>query len=383
MLGWGARGVQAGLLGGSGLAGHPCVLWLLEAMAPTVVPVRLVAGAVMAVAAGLGKRRPPRGGAPPDGLGASGPKAGADSPQDNYAAVSGNGAAEPQGHDQEDVDASLVHSAFMDALGHRDGDSLGRRLEDGWPVFVQFDLYLAYELRDPSATFFNAGALKAVAAFEVALRGLPEWDALCQLAHGEYRALCEPGTSFVGFAVPSRALSPGSAVPTALATDGRGGEALPAAAAVHLAGRHGLAEVLFPIGYGASATPDEGPTALRSAFRLLIQICTTADPESYRAEQNDELVERWKAFAGDVLMPFIREWSEDQDIIKIWFGGTDIETTEVTRALRGDLALAGTSLLVVLLCMAAHLRSALLAVGGLAAVGLSVPLSYVVLVLLK
>ena len=37
----------------------------------------------------------------------------------------------------------------------------------------------------------------------------------------------------------------------------------------------------------------------------------------------------------------------------------------------------------VLLCMAVHLRSALLSACGLAVVGLSVPLSYVVLVLLK
>eukprot|EP00929_Paragymnodinium_shiwhaense_P086849 TRINITY_DN47253_c0_g1_i1.p1 TRINITY_DN47253_c0_g1~~TRINITY_DN47253_c0_g1_i1.p1 ORF type:complete len:1345 (+),score=298.75 TRINITY_DN47253_c0_g1_i1:117-4151(+) len=293
-----------------------------------------------------------------------------------------------------DVQSSLKRSVFLEALKEKD-DS--RRLQNataddeslgGHKSVAVVDLYLAYELEDKTLPdgIFNARSVDEMARFERQLRELPGWKAFCGQTSTARRRLCEPGVSYVNYALASTVkYAPDGFTPEELQPDGQGREAISRFATLKVLHDQELEQLLLPSDTTWTADTDavaSSVTRLRSAFRFEI-----AGETAQLAHQ------KWKQFFQDELSSVLRSGTTSlaalasdgegaPSLLKVYFDGTSFADFEVAEALTGDLTLACGSATFVLLYLLFHTRSFLLSGLGLMLCVLSVPLAYVVTALI-
>eukprot|EP00928_Gymnodinium_smaydae_P057698 TRINITY_DN4090_c0_g1_i1.p1 TRINITY_DN4090_c0_g1~~TRINITY_DN4090_c0_g1_i1.p1 ORF type:complete len:1356 (+),score=309.88 TRINITY_DN4090_c0_g1_i1:153-4070(+) len=285
-----------------------------------------------------------------------------------------------------DVESAMLRDAFLSAVTaeKRRKASQRRRLEeaDGTNasaptvprMYTNVDLRIAYELEDTTYRHgaFHPQAVAEVADFELALRKLPGWLALCALTEPGYEHFCAEGVSYTQYFMPTlQKFQKESNAPSEIKLDGRGRETIPIAAALKVIFDADLQEVFFPKEAGSLAelTSDQSEKVLvvSSFFR-------------FRLPREELQSGKWEQFLGDVLIPRLRQGSGTH--FKVLFSGTGVETFQAREALWGDMMFAGGSASFVFAYMVFHIKSVLLSFLGLVICVLSVPLAYVILAVL-
>mmetsp|Transcript_45330 Transcript_45330/g.107862 ORF Transcript_45330/g.107862 Transcript_45330/m.107862 type:complete len:1589 (-) Transcript_45330:100-4866(-) len=333
-----------------------------------------------------------------------------------------------------DVDSSRMHDALLAALDYRDpagpsderrrlreslnisirpGEMISweddlvpeylpandsRRLQ-GLPLFKQFDLFVVYELNPGSGyqNLFDEFVLLEIANLENRLLGLPSWSKFCHETEGfNFVGLCNPGLSFVNYALPTMEIRSGGVIPNMFTFNGDGRDLLPAEIMFRMTELHDLNGIMLPESHSEAdpstlATSTGNIREIRTAFRFKVLCCTSADSSAYQSSQVSKFKEDWEVFLKEEVLPILQEpvpssWTDSNDEekypVNVWYTGDAIEGIEVMQTLVGDLYLAIGSMSFVLAYMVFHTRSCFLSFCGLITIFLSVPVSYVVFAML-
>lgn len=284
-----------------------------------------------------------------------------------------------------DIQVSVLRNAFLYALQFRSDE--GRRLQST-ALYKNFDLFIAYELRDDafSQTMLDIRILSDIVQFESNLRSFPEWQQMCQAADPIDQPLCNPGVSFANFALPSFNVSAGDVIPRSLIFDGSGRDPVPFEVTLRFLKQQGFNQVVLPSNFDEQ---EPALTFLRSAFRFRMLCCTTDDPISVQSQVIRRMRTTWDTFLRQRLVPMLRDAQKGNvegyqpDVagqawpFRVWFQGDDIQAVEMMDALMGDIKMALGSGIFVLVYLSLHTRSPVLSSLGLLLVVLTVPLSYV------
>lgn len=308
-----------------------------------------------------------------------------------------------------DVNTSVMQDVFIFALKYRETASGKRRLqqEEGssphlpelysekheasearrlqTTMFFGYEFSLLYELKQDGGSLVDTDVLLKLAHFEAELRKLPGYMDLCK--QGE-QSLCNPGISFMNFALPSKQVQAGAVVPSSLHFDATGFERVPLESALRVIEEKGLTNILLPKEF--MKRPSTPPSYLRSLFRFKFACCTTLDSISFQRATINKKKEVWKAFIAETLVPFLQKAHKGEVLgysekdggapfpVRVFFAGDFVQDLEVTQTLVGDLWLACGSLAFVLFYVVVHTQSILLSVVALILVVLCVPAAYVV-----
>lgn len=265
---------------------------------------------------------------------------------------------------------SFIEQRGLHAARLHKKEQNGRRLESERWLVSQFELRFYYDAA-PGA-ILTVDNLRAIAAFELKLRALPGWRALC--AEGRVRKVytCDPGASLLGYVFPTRVTWSNDSniiVPDALKLDGAARRPLPLDVAVRLS--EGMRDTFFPTGEEPTST-----SQLRSQFSFRMKCCKDGSPASMIAAWQENVDKEWDAFLETEILPAVREAKLLDGAIEVHCDGSSM-ISPVLETLMNDLHWAGGSMAFVLLYLAFHTNSAMLSILGLITVFLAVPLAYV------
>lgn len=275
------------------------------------------------------------------------------------------------------TNSSTLRDTFEAAMESR---TQARRLQ-GALLYKQFDLYIAYEVTGSSASVFDHEVLQRISAFEADLRSKASWKALCEQANVEnLRRLCDPGLSLATYGLPSLQMEVGKIVPSNMAFDGQGRDAVPLDTTLRLLQQYNLQAIVLPTSYDA-ANP-LSTKVCRTVLRWQLYCCTSTDPASVQLGVVERLNEEWDTFVKDTALPLLQDASDGDSGLKVYFGGTGVEEIEVMDTLWGDIRLAFASMVFVLCYLTFHTQSLFLGILGIIIVVMAVPFSYVFFALL-
>jgi len=278
---------------------------------------------------------------------------------------------------ESDSEAAIVHSAFsavIDSRSHGQG-----RISGGHSVNGVFEVFIIYELLEPdiSGGMLNTQVLRSIADFEQQMRSLPEWRRFCDWATEHHRALCDPGLSFLSYALPTPSRVAGDVVPKSLTPDGQSRDPIPLPTILHMIEQRKLTDLLLPDGFDPEV--HSTPTSLRSAFRFTMPGALASETPAQTRERLDRVKSEWDTFVAKALLPYLEEsFQDDAGIIRIYFDGTHFGQLETRELLDRDSILMAGALVVVLLYLLFHTRSIPLSGMGVAVIVLSKDLANVV-----
>lgn len=312
-----------------------------------------------------------------------------------------------------DGDAMLRREAYLLALGEREGPNARRRLleggrvpdlenlvevlpEDGANVSGNSERRLYAQLiytqsmsilYESEGSIFDKQVLRAVRDFEIRMRSLTGWQAMCgEMVATDLAYLCDPGESLVAYAwatqVPA-APSDGAGARLVLLLDGQSEEPIPPPAFLAYI-EHGGHPVLdfsrfFPGEYspplrngtGAEAAGEE-PRYLRSRFWFSFDVTGESQSEIEGYVQNAKAA--WGDFVRNELYPVLKE---GQTGVKVRYTGDQLTSYELIQTLQNDLLFAIGSVLMVLLCLWFQLQAVWMSLASLFVILAALPIAYV------
>lgn len=289
-----------------------------------------------------------------------------------------------------DVESSIQHDALVAALEFRQ-EGAERRL--GLDLYLHYTIYTTYVLNTGfSGSLFSAAVLSEIAGFEQRLRDISAWTQFCDSLMDSYKAFCNPGMSVANYGLPRLETTDGHIVPSTLSLDGEGADRMPLETMFGTIMNHGMEKILLPSEFDGQSAFELAEnhakiTAVRSAFRFKLFCCSATDSQAIQGKVISDGKEKWIEFLEDHVLDVLRNPQPDgidaEDwALRVWYEGSELEGIEVLQALRSDIMLAAGSMTFVFLYMLFHTRSIFLSSFALLLIGLSVPLSYVVFLVL-
>eukprot|EP00928_Gymnodinium_smaydae_P021462 TRINITY_DN18371_c0_g2_i1.p1 TRINITY_DN18371_c0_g2~~TRINITY_DN18371_c0_g2_i1.p1 ORF type:complete len:1173 (+),score=156.61 TRINITY_DN18371_c0_g2_i1:50-3568(+) len=276
---------------------------------------------------------------------------------------------------EADTNSFHVNKAFNFAREARIEES--RRL--GADVVIPLRLSIAYVLSGAPGEhgILAASAQHAIRNFEVQLRKLPTYKALCDRSVDipAYKAKCLLGETVTNIMFASRiGQTDDDIVPKSLAFDGAAATALPMPAPLTYIEQADLKQIVFPKGADVENL-QEPITSLRSVFTILVNCCEFNAPQSEKSRVLREVRALWDSFLLKEALPLFKR--QNLGAMQLYWEGTNVYTLEVMEIIKGDLYLAAGSITFVLFYLMVHTRSIVLAFVGLITVFMSVPFAYV------